>query len=596
MSAIGLFIEALRNRLALEHGKDAQTKLHWSNNEHANKFELGSAMRRLLMAMAGLGWICGPAVGTDYFVTIGGGPTPQNNQLSLEKNVQFFQRTIAQCRSDQPHHEIFFADGSSDRRDLQYQEAEPTESEAVQWMSSLLSAEDSLGLKYRSHQVTPVSGPARKAYIQQTFDRLASSAKAGDRVIVYVAAHGGSADESDELFDYGYSDSYASDPEELSYDTSIALWNDETLSMKEFTKWLDLFPADVEVLTIMVQCYAGGFAHEIYHDGNDKLGLNHDLRAGFFSQRFDRPSAGCTPEVLEENYQDYSTFFFAALCGMNRLGETIESADYDGNSRVSFAEAHAYAVVTSETIDIPMRTSGEILRRFSKFGTAAEAKDEDTQDVPAAESLGAAMATLFAGGQREDKPKALTIDAAGLVTRQSTVEGLLDLATPDQRVIVEKLTEILNVKSDARLQQIKGQFRRTGENLEKREQAYGIAQAEYSVLISQLIEAVKAEYPEFSEFGYSPVISELTGSRADEFTGFIAQQSQAAALDEIAERMTTLVEKMEAVEVREARLGRLVQTLEEILLEENLLVVASDSVVEQYRRVLAMEQGTLSVE
>ncbi len=551
-------------------------------------------MRRVLMAIAGMGLIYGQVMGTDYFVTIGGGPNPQSNQLSLEKNVQFFQRTIAQCRSDQPHHEIFFADGGSDRRDLQYQESEPSESEAVQWMSSLLSVEDSLGMKYRNHQVMPLAGPSRKAYLQQAFDRLATTTQAGDRIIVYVTAHGGSTDESSDSFDYRYSDLYGTDKPEVSYDTSIALWNDETLSMKEFTKWLDRFPAEVEVITIMVQCYSGGFAHEIYHDGNDKLGLNHDLRAGFFSQRFDRPSAGCTPEVLEENYQDYSTFFFAALCGTNRLGEEIESADYDGNSLVSFAEAHAYAVVTSETIDIPMRTSGEILRRFSKFGTPTETSDEVDREVPAAESLGAAMASLFAGGQAATEPKSLIIDAAGLVTRQSTIEGLSDLATPEQRVIVERLSELLKVKPTASLQQVKGQFRRAGESLEKRQQAYGVAQAEYSVLKSQLIETVKAEYPEFNEFGYSPVISELTGARADEFTDFIAQQSQAASLDEVAERLTKLVDKMEAVEVREARLGRLVQTLEEILLEENLLVVAAESVVEQYRRVLAMEQGMLS--
>src|SRR6059058_3371245 len=35
--------------------------------------------------------------GTDHFLTIGGGGSPRNNQLSLERNVVFFRRTLADC-------------------------------------------------------------------------------------------------------------------------------------------------------------------------------------------------------------------------------------------------------------------------------------------------------------------------------------------------------------------------------------------------------------------------------------------------------------------------------------------------------------------
>ena len=33
----------------------------------------------------------------DHFLTIGGGGSPQNNQVSLERNVVYFRQTLADC-------------------------------------------------------------------------------------------------------------------------------------------------------------------------------------------------------------------------------------------------------------------------------------------------------------------------------------------------------------------------------------------------------------------------------------------------------------------------------------------------------------------
>ena len=62
------------------------------------------------------------AMAGDYFLTIGGGPSPEGNQISLEKNVLFYQRMLAEKRPEGVTHDIYFADGDSPRRDLQYSE------------------------------------------------------------------------------------------------------------------------------------------------------------------------------------------------------------------------------------------------------------------------------------------------------------------------------------------------------------------------------------------------------------------------------------------------------------------------------------------
>jgi hypothetical protein len=81
----------------------------------------------------------------------------------------------------------------------------------------------------------------------------------------------------------------------------------------------------------------------------------HD-RCGFFATVKERPSVGCTPEVNEADYRDYSSSFFAGLSGISRTGQRVDSADYDQDDRISFREAHAFAKIDEKASDIPVST------------------------------------------------------------------------------------------------------------------------------------------------------------------------------------------------------------------------------------------------
>ncbi len=82
-------------------------------------------MRFALLAVFPLaaGTICGiaaPTAAKDYYLTIGGGFSPASNQVSLEKNVQFFSRLLADRYPGGTAHDIYFSDGDSPHRDLQF--------------------------------------------------------------------------------------------------------------------------------------------------------------------------------------------------------------------------------------------------------------------------------------------------------------------------------------------------------------------------------------------------------------------------------------------------------------------------------------------
>jgi hypothetical protein len=77
-------------------------------------------------------------------------------------------------------------------------------------------------------------------------------------------------------------------------------------------------------------------------------------------------AAGCTPEVNEDDYHDFTSYFFAALSGEDRKGRPVRGADYNHDGVVGMDEAYAYTLIHDESIDTPVCTSDVFLRRFVK--------------------------------------------------------------------------------------------------------------------------------------------------------------------------------------------------------------------------------------
>ena len=191
-------------------------------------------------------------------------------------------------------------------------------------------------------------GASNRESLNKWFDTIGSSLKPSDRLIIYYTGHGGPASKGGQ-------------------GTTLVLWNEKAMPVKEFYQLLEKLPPSVPVVLVMVQCFGGGFADFIYTDCDATKGLSARSRCGFFATLPNRTAAGCTPDIVEEDYKEYSTYFWAALCGHTRTGQPVASADYDGNGKISFSEAHAYSLLNSDTVDISMKSSDVLLRRFSSL-------------------------------------------------------------------------------------------------------------------------------------------------------------------------------------------------------------------------------------
>ena len=534
------------------------------------------------------------ARGEDYVLIVGGGPNPTNNQVSLESNVLFAKRTLEQAAGGKRKLQIFFADGKVDKPDLQYRDPGLQHDPAVLWMTRLLGNVEAIDYRYRDHRVQPIDGPTRKAFLKQAFFELADELEQDDRLILYVTSHGGGAQGdvffNEQLYDSEYADYY--NHEELNeYDTTIALWGDDSLTVSELDGWLNRFSPDVPVVMIMAQCHSGGFAHAIFHSADQDQGLNPQVRAGFFSQRHDRAAAGCTPDIDESTYQEYSTFFWEAIGGTSRSGQVAESADYDGDGHVSFREAHAYAVVVSDTIDIPVTSSEAFLRRYSEIPAPRE--QEESTDRARGGLLGA-----FFGGRRADNnadpDDSVSQDVP--LDREQTIADLMQLARPDQKVVIEQMSDETESDLQTTVEDVRRRATDLEQEIEGKEAVWATAAGLVSTQAQSVLDSVALQWPALNNYTFSPTVNELTGPKSADFVNYIQSQPQADAYLQAVERADTLFDELSEIQLREAKQRRLLRTLENVLLEKNLHRHAAEQQLRYFEKLTALEQQSFPVQ
>ena len=173
-----------------------------------NRSEAASVWRPVTLLLASVGALAlsNNAPARDVFLTIGGGYNPTGNQVSIESNVLFQQRVVREKLGEQTEHLIYFADGQESAPDLQYEDKELIENcpPAERLMSIVLGSDSYLGIRYRDHQVADVQGPTDPQAIKRCLKKLGKELQAGDRLFIYVTAHGGAAESSGDYDDYDY--------------------------------------------------------------------------------------------------------------------------------------------------------------------------------------------------------------------------------------------------------------------------------------------------------------------------------------------------------------------------------------------------------
>ena len=251
------------------------------------------------------------------FLVLAGGGAPHYNEIALEKNVHYFQRTLSSLGIGLSTVRQYFANGN---------DGAPT----VRFIN-LVGQE-----QFKPPEIDNLNGPATVGNAEAWFETLRTKSSPCP-AFFYFTGHG------------AYNNK---DPD----NNAMILWEKQFVSVQKLGGWLDQLPADQPFVTMMAQCFSGSFANLIYEQGNPENPVALQTRCGFFATVAERPSVGCTPAVNEADYRDYSSSFFAGLSGIDRTGKSVASADYDADGTVSYAEAHAFAKVDEETTDWPVST------------------------------------------------------------------------------------------------------------------------------------------------------------------------------------------------------------------------------------------------
>jgi polyhydroxyalkanoate synthesis regulator phasin len=381
--------------------------------------------------------------------------------------------------------------------------------------------------------VPGVRGPATRDSIERWFDEIGTQLQGEDRLFVYFTGHGGKGDEVNHNI--------------------IHLWNKEKMTVEDLVTQLDKLPASLPVVLVMVQCYSGGFANTIFQHAKNNDGVTPADRCGFFATVPDRVAAGCTADIDEEHYQEYSSFFWAALAGQGRTGKPVPRPDFDGDGSTSLAEAHAYSLLESDTIDISIKTSDALLRAFSK--TKLDKNDQ-------------------------------------LITADTSYEKLLALAGPCERAVLEGLSEELALTGDERTKAA----RELGEEVKKQkgevDRRKGERNKQFKAVAGEIVALLKQRWPELENRWHAKVQEVLSNNPA-EVMAAIQSHPRWSDCHRLHDEVAQLSNEVLDLERKWVKTQRFAYVAESVALAANLPTLAEPEIVARYQALTKAEARSI---
>lgn len=285
-----------------------------------------------------------PRAERPFALLVGGGPTPEHNQIAIESNVRYLLKLLP----TDAERTVLFADGDAQKETVLFEATEKPLKPAEQLLALLLSEREEAhpsNLKFRKPTLAQIDGPSKKEAVTAAFDKLVNAPSPKAPILLYFTGHG--------------SPGKTRDFENNDYD----LWQQGGLSVRDLAAEVSRLPAEQPVTLVMVQCFSGAFANLLFQNGDPDRPLTDRDIVGFFAAIKERMAAGCTPAVNEAEYHDFTSYFFAALSGRDRVGRKVTGADYNRDGRVSMDEAYCYTLVNDTSIDVPVCTSDIFLRK-----------------------------------------------------------------------------------------------------------------------------------------------------------------------------------------------------------------------------------------
>lgn len=252
---------------------------------------------------------------------VGGGPDPPDNEVAIESNVRYILRLVPPADPLR----VLFASGRLTDRNVDYLDPKGVD-------------------RYRASVVKHVDGPATRDSVTRELAWLRADPAAPELLI--LTGHGG----------YDRAGRYR--------DNYYCLWNEDEFHVTDLAAQIAKAPTRVPIVLVMTQCFSGGFMNALFENGDPNGAQVPQNLCGFFATIPSWMAAGCTDEIDEASYKDFTGYFFEALCGIDRLGRTVSVAGYSEGGRVGMDDAFDYALAHDDSIDTPTCTSDIFLRRY----------------------------------------------------------------------------------------------------------------------------------------------------------------------------------------------------------------------------------------
>ena len=407
-------------------------------------------------------------------IIFGGGWGPEGTQQSLEAQVD---RLSAVLRSTTPT--VLFADGGGNGRSVQIP---ATEDATTDLLGLIFNRRQDLHSDYRATRLTP-NGAANRSQIIQALQ--ASQNHRGGTIVIGVG-HGSPAE--DEI------------------EAAIELWGiDDRLTPTGLAAVLDKRRAGPTAF-VLGQCHSGAFTTLAYSGAKDSQPLARPARCVFAAVPADREASGCTADLNSASAQAYVSRFTEAL--------TNRAADFNGDGRVALFEAHAYAKIHDDTVDVPVSSLDLWVR--ATIGEAA--------------------------------PAVTSVDLRQVLTRVDRADAAV--LTALGRQYVGRSNGITAAEND---------FQALQATIEAKHKAFDDLQSRFETERRTILDRLLAEWPELTN-PYHPVSRALLAGPAPIVVRWLKAQAELPALLKLDASLAEVDDRVLAAEKAAARLERWLRT------------------------------------
>jgi hypothetical protein len=272
---------------------------------------------------------------------VGGGPLPDASEISLEQNVRLAQGVL-------PEPSVTLFAGGPGTQSVRTDDI-PAASTLLVRLGDLFAPRASRSSRFRTSELS--ARRADLATVEAALERaLAEPTDAP--LTLYVAAHGEQA--------------------EVAADNAVLVWGNDALTPRRLAELHDA--SKRPLLMIVTSCFSGGFAELAFRGADAAQGTPRAPRCGLFAGPWDRETSGCDPDPNRAAQESYSLHMLNALARRDRSGQPLppERIDFDGDGSVSTLEAHTYARIMADSIDMPTTTSERYLRSVQATGAPSE--------------------------------------------------------------------------------------------------------------------------------------------------------------------------------------------------------------------------------